>query len=258
MLAPLMFALLAGVGAGAKVAPPRRITVLYDNTTAVAGTRADWGFACLVEASGSRVLFDTGREASVLAHNLRALDVDLTGIRAVVISHVHSDHTGGLLSVVSTVPGVAVYVPDDLPDSLRREVEAAGGRVVNATAPTQVAEGVWTTGRVEGAIPEQALVVEADRGPVVVTGCAHPGVGAMVRAAAGAVDATPYMVLGGFHLVSATPGQIRGAIADLETLGIRRAAPGHCTGEEAIALFHVAFGDRSTPLGVGRVLRLGE
>lgn len=257
MLTSMIIALMAVAGGAANAVPLPRVTVLYDNTSAVSGTRADWGFACLVETPGGSVLFDVGAKDEVLRHNLRALEVSLDGVRAVVISHLHGDHTGGLAWVVAQQPGVTVYVPAALPDSLQRSVGEAA-RIVTAKAPAQIVDGVWTTGEVEGDIPEQALVVETARGAVVITGCAHPGVATLVQRAAGAVTGSPYMVLGGFHLGAATPKQVNEVIAELEALGVQRVAPGHCTGEKAIALFRVAFGDHFTPLGVGRVIALGE
>jgi glyoxylase-like metal-dependent hydrolase (beta-lactamase superfamily II) len=72
------------------------ITVLYDNVAATAGTEADWGFSCFVEMGGGSVLFDTGANPEVLRANINALQVDLSRINAVVFSHEHKDHTGGI------------------------------------------------------------------------------------------------------------------------------------------------------------------
>jgi glyoxylase-like metal-dependent hydrolase (beta-lactamase superfamily II) len=72
------------------------ITVLYDNVAATAGTEADWGFSCFVEMGGGSVLFDTGANPEVLRANINALQVDLSRINAVVFSHEHKDHTGGV------------------------------------------------------------------------------------------------------------------------------------------------------------------
>ena len=75
--------------------PAVRLTILGDNAVTRPGVKAVWGFACLVEARGHTVLFDTGADPAVLKENLAALEVSPARIEAVVISHVHGDHTWG-------------------------------------------------------------------------------------------------------------------------------------------------------------------
>src|SRR4029077_15997541 len=59
------------------------------------------------------ILFDTGNDASIFEHNVKALGVDLTKLDFVVISHRHADHATGLKYVLSVNPNVTVYVPSD-------------------------------------------------------------------------------------------------------------------------------------------------
>ncbi|MDI1265913.1 MAG: MBL fold metallo-hydrolase [bacterium] len=65
------------------------------------------GFACLVTAwrngKGHRVLFDTGPEPHVLLRNVERLDVDLATIEAIVLSHGHFDHMGGLVETLDAI-----------------------------------------------------------------------------------------------------------------------------------------------------------
>ncbi|MFH0881722.1 MAG: MBL fold metallo-hydrolase, partial [bacterium] len=71
-----------------------RLTVLYDNVQpALEGLVAEWGFSCLVEAGGHRLLFDTGG-SEVVRENMRKLGVDPASVEAVVLSHAHGDHFG--------------------------------------------------------------------------------------------------------------------------------------------------------------------
>lgn len=60
--------------------------------------------------------------------------------------------------------------------------------------------------------------------------------------------------LGGFHLRDKTQEEVKEAIAQLRKLGVEKAAPTHCTGDNAIALFREAFGDDYIPCGVGKRL----
>jgi 7,8-dihydropterin-6-yl-methyl-4-(beta-D-ribofuranosyl)aminobenzene 5'-phosphate synthase len=41
----------------------------------------DWGFAALVEYGGKRILFDTGNNAQIFEHNVRAAGGDLQNAR---------------------------------------------------------------------------------------------------------------------------------------------------------------------------------
>jgi 7,8-dihydropterin-6-yl-methyl-4-(beta-D-ribofuranosyl)aminobenzene 5'-phosphate synthase len=65
---------------------------------------AEHGFSVLVTAKrGERsasILFDAGVSARGLLHNLDALEVDLAGLQAVVLSHGHADHCLGLTGLV--------------------------------------------------------------------------------------------------------------------------------------------------------------
>lgn len=70
---------------------------------------AEHGFSCLVKVYvGSRehtVLMDAGIGATCLFHNADLLNLDLTQVGSVVLSHGHFDHFGGLLELLSRSPG---------------------------------------------------------------------------------------------------------------------------------------------------------
>ncbi len=78
----------------------------------------------------------------------------------------------------------------------------------------------------------------------------------MVTAAREVTGLVPDLVIGGFHLGSTGAAQIDQIIADLQALGVRRAAPSHCSGDLARARFETAFGTVGEPVGVGTQLVL--
>ena len=94
-------------------------------------------------------------------------------------------------------------------------------------------------------------------GLVVVTGCAHPGIVAMVRRARKVAGDDVALVMGGFHLGGASRDRIERVIADLRRLGVRRVGPCHCTGDQAIRMFEEAFGADFVPVGVGQTVSVG-
>ena len=231
------------------------LTVLYDNTVAHAGVQSDWGFACLVEGTASTVLFDTGTEGSILSHNAEALGVDLAKVEVVVLSHEHRDHTGGLERVLRTNPKVVVYHPASFSGKFIDWLDRSGARAVAVDEPVTIGPDLFLTGQLGSAIKEQALIVKTADGLVVVTGCSHPGIVAIV-ARTSALHAEPIdAVVGGFHLMQHSDAATRQVIARLRELGVRRCGPCHCTGERQIELFRQAFGEAFVPMGVGRVLR---
>jgi 7,8-dihydropterin-6-yl-methyl-4-(beta-D-ribofuranosyl)aminobenzene 5'-phosphate synthase len=59
----------------------------------------EWGYAALVEVDGKKVLFDTGANPDTVLKNAKTLGIDLSDVEDVVVSHHHSDHTGGLLAL---------------------------------------------------------------------------------------------------------------------------------------------------------------
>jgi len=71
-----------------------KVTVLSTMLTDLDGI-GEWGFAALVEVDGYRVLFDTGARRETVLHNAEELKVDLAQVTDVVLSHHHTDHTGG-------------------------------------------------------------------------------------------------------------------------------------------------------------------
>src|SRR5712671_4285447 len=90
-----------------------RVTILYDAFSDNKAVTKDWGYSALVEHNGKRILFDTGNDAAIFEHNVKALGVDLAKLDFVVISHRHADHTTGLRYVLKVNPNVTVYVPAD-------------------------------------------------------------------------------------------------------------------------------------------------
>ncbi len=225
-------------------------TIVYDNQVDDPRLTNKWGFACLIEMPDMTILFDTGGDAPTLLENMAILGKDPGQVDVIVLSHRHGDHTGGLQGMLATGVAPTIYMLASFPDALRRPVAEATD-VVEVTAARAIAPGVWTTGEVGGAILEQALVVETAEGWVLVTGCAHPGVATMASRAIDVTGGSMALVIGGFHLGSASPGAIRSTIGDLQALGVAAVAPTHCTGEPARVAFAEAYGDAYYAAGAG-------
>jgi 7,8-dihydropterin-6-yl-methyl-4-(beta-D-ribofuranosyl)aminobenzene 5'-phosphate synthase len=231
-------------------------TVVYDNNGYDPDLGTAWGFSCWIEAGEATVLFDTGGDSATLLDNLAKLDLDPHEIDAVVLSHVHGDHTGGLAGLLATGIRPTVYTPSAFPESFKTDVRARTD-LVEVTAPLEIAPGVYTTGQVGSRIVEQALVVQTTAGWVVVTGCAHPGIVEMVRRAKAVTDGQVVLAMGGFHLGGASERQIEEIIAQLDAMNVRRVAPCHCTGDQARRMFVDAYGADCALAGVGWAVHIG-
>jgi len=174
-----------------------KITIVYDNE-ADAGLKSGWGFSCSIETE-ERILFDTGDSGEKLIYNLKQLNIQPESIAAVVISHNHWDHTGGLKEFLKLNNNCEVFHPKSF------------------SKPTEISPAVYSTGALGGLIKEQSLVVKTEKGNLVITGCAHPGLENIIKKSKelGKI----YGVLGGFH-----------GFSQLEKLQkIELIAPCHCT-----------------------------
>jgi len=228
-----------------------RLHVVVDNVSLEENLEPDWGFACLLTLPRGVVLFDTGAGATLLLNNMARMGLDARSIEHVVLSHVHDDHSGGLGGVLAESRACRVLVPASFPPQTEAYVEARGGTCERVREGRAILPGIHTTGEMGGDVPEQALVLESNRGLIVVTGCAHPGIVEVVTRVVRCFEAPSRLLLGGFHLMHHAPREVAEICRRLETLGVERIAPCHCTGETAKPLIHQHFGDRCRQVGVG-------
>jgi 7,8-dihydropterin-6-yl-methyl-4-(beta-D-ribofuranosyl)aminobenzene 5'-phosphate synthase len=230
-----------------------KIIIIYDNRTLDPNLTSGWGFSCLV---GDDLLFDTGGDGRTLLSNMTKMGIDPAGIRTVVLSHAHGDHTGGLGALLGTGVRPTVYMPRSFPARFKADVRSLT-TLVEVHGPVEIRPSIHTTGEVGRGLVEQALAVETGDGLVVVTGCAHPGVVKMVRRAKESVGGEVYLVMGGFHLGGTSQRRVKAVIADFRQLGVQKVAPCHCTGDRAIRVFAEEYGDDFIETGVGMVLDIG-
>jgi len=234
-----------------------RITIVYDNNAYDPRLRTAWGFAAFVEYGDHVLLFDTGGDSDTLLDNMAKLDLDPQRVEAVVLSHIHGDHTGGLQGLLDTGASPTVYVPAAFPAAFKEGVRARTD-LVEVSGPLEILPGVHSTGPLGALIVEQALVIETRKGIVVITGCAHPGIVRMVRQARKVVKDRVALAMGGFHLGSSNQSQIERVITDFRQLDVKQVSPTHCTGEKAIAMFAAEYGDDYIQGGAGRVIVIGS
>ncbi len=268
----------------------KRITILYDAFGPPSSLKMDWGFAALIEYNGRRILFDTGNNARIFEDNVNQLNVDLTRLDAVVISHRHGDHTSGLNYLLKINPTVKIYAPMEgayfnsatpvaflqrtpgLPPNMsyyrgaQPDVFRAGSpwpeanfEIVRET--TEIFPGFFvltTVSQKPGTrdMNEVSLAIKTPEGLAVVVGCSHPGVEKILENAT-AIDPQLYTVTGGFHLVVTPPQEVQQVAATLhDKLKIKRVAPGHCTSEMGFKVLMEQFKDRFDQAGLGQTISL--
>lgn len=233
-----------------------RLHVVFNNLPYRQGLATGWGFACLVEMSDKTVLFDTGGDGDILLSNLRDMGLDPARVEAVVLSHNHGDHTGGLERFLERNPNVVVYVPASFPAAFHAEVLRHGARLETVNGPRPLLDGIHSTGEMGEGTREQGLIVDSPQGAILITGCAHPDVADMVEQARVYLGRDIQLVMGGFHLGSSSDRHIQAVIQRLRELGVQQVAPSHCTGGRAIDLFRAAWGAGFIDGGLGAVIEL--
>jgi len=112
-------ALLVALAPAAGPAQPRltftrtfeNVRIRFLSTQLAVEGRGEWGFSAIVEADDTRLLFDTGNLPDTATANAKVLKVSLDGVRDVVLSHWHGDHTGGISSALAAIggAGAAIY-----------------------------------------------------------------------------------------------------------------------------------------------------
>ena len=191
-----------------------RVSVLCEDTLSRRGLVGEHGLSLLVETRDARVLLDAGPNAATV-RNAEQMGVSLVPLDAIVVSHGHYDHTGGLEAVLAEV-GRARVIAHPLafrsryalrgtgapryigPPHTADEYERLGAEFVWSAEPLQLGAGLWTTGEVPQGdngrlgsaklrverdaelVPDDfcddvSVVAHLDDGIVVLTGCGHAG-----------------------------------------------------------------------------------
>jgi 7,8-dihydropterin-6-yl-methyl-4-(beta-D-ribofuranosyl)aminobenzene 5'-phosphate synthase len=230
------------------------VITIYDNYQHDPNLKTGWGFSCLVEADGMKLLFDTGGEGSLLLENMEKLGIDPKEIDAVVLSHSHGDHTGGLDDFLKAGSEVKLYLLKSFPHSFKKKVESSKAEIVEVSGSVAISERVNTTGELGTSIKEQSLMVKTSKGLVVITGCAHPGILNILKHAKKITGEDVYLVLGGFHLLDRSETQLKEVIKGFRELGVKKVAPCHCSGEQTRTLFQKEYKEDFIANGVGKII----
>jgi len=272
-----------------------KITTLSENHVAPSGKNliAEHGLSFYIAAGKRRILFDTGQNLAI-THNAEVLDIDLSKIDAVVLSHGHYDHTGGLKSLLTCNCSCRLYAH---PDVFSPKVKAKDTnykyigipikkdyieeRVLDlrlSKTSEEIAPGIKTSGeiplkndfeQVESGFytkngnqiypdilaDDQALILESNQGTVVLLGCSHRGViNTLTHVVSLTGKSQIHCILGGLHLGKASDRKLKKIIDKLREFDIDKIGVGHCTGIRAFIALSNAFKENVFFNYVGNVM----
>jgi 7,8-dihydropterin-6-yl-methyl-4-(beta-D-ribofuranosyl)aminobenzene 5'-phosphate synthase len=268
-----------------------RITVLVENSVHIRGLKAEHGLSFLIEIGGHRVLFDTGQSelllenARLLGCSMQDLDVvvmshghdDHTGGLAAVCRQ--SPAAQLFLNPAAMAPkfgvnpdGSARYI--GMPEEAKQAAASAGKNLVLTPACQLVVAGLFVTGEIprqtdfedvggrffldehcqtpDPLVDDQALFFETSEGVVVLLGCAHAGVvNTLLHIERLTNGKRFHAVLGGMHLLNASPARLNATIEMLRRWNVAQLVPLHCTGLAAVARLWEVFPGCCAAAGVG-------
>ena len=236
-----------------------KVKILFDKFTPDKKLHIGWGVSFLID---DKILFDTGEKGPWLIENMNNLGVNIAGIEAVVISHDHWDHRGGLWDILKQRNGIKVYICPNFSKEFKEKTKEFKGELIESDKLIEVSKDIFITGEIPGAyhgkyMPEQAGVLKTENGITVITGCAHPGILKIVEKVKVKFPGERiYFVLGGFHLMELDKRGIEIVVERFKEMEIKRVGPTHCSGPEAERLFKKEYGDNFTHIIVGETLEI--
>lgn len=262
-----------------------RITTLSENCADRGYLLAEYGLSIVVETDDVNILFDTGASisasynADVLGIDLSKIDkvvlshghYDHTGGLRQILGKMGKEveiiaHPDIWAAKYSRSQGQKDRY-NGIPFQ-RQELERLGANFNLTTKPVRITDSIMTTGEVpmvtdfeeiepvffvkqdsgwqpDKLLDDQALIINAKPGLIVILGCAHRGpINTLYYAQQLTGVKSIHTVLGGAHLIHASEERIWLTIAALKELGVQRLGLCHCTGLPAIMLIAHEFEDK--------------
>jgi len=148
------------------------------------------------------------------------------------------------------------YFGGTVPEHLNSGKLYETANIVLVDKPMEVSPGIFlvrTVSQKKGTLelPELTLAIKRPGGLLLVDGCSHAGIEAILEAAS-TIDPRTEIVFGGLHLVTTPVEEIDALVVNLQTKWkVQRIAPGHCTGEPAFARLRKAYGEKYVYAGLG-------
>ena len=268
-----------------------RVTILVENSVHTRDLQAEHGLAFHIQAGSRRLLFDTGQTDLFLRNARQlCLGLDTVGTIVLSHGHYdHTGGLKRAREEASNArlflhPAAAtakfsanadgLIRPVGMAETSLRAVHEAGDSVVWTTKPTEVLDGIFITGEIprqnafedtggrffldeactqpDLLMDDQALFFDTPEGLVVILGCGHAGVVNTLEYIRHITNGRPiYALLGGMHLLTASPERMAKTIETFRRLKIQRIAAAHCTGISAVAQLWAAFPGRCSTCSVG-------
>jgi 7,8-dihydropterin-6-yl-methyl-4-(beta-D-ribofuranosyl)aminobenzene 5'-phosphate synthase len=235
---------------------PIQITIVYDNNPLNEKLDKDWGFSCFIKGFEKSILFDTGTNGGILLSNMEKIGIRPEEIDLAFLSHDHRDHTGGLDALLEQNPKIEVWLPEFFSSIFKNTIRRKGADVAEVEKFQKICPGVYTTGIIPGWIKEQSLILDTDKGIILITGCAHPRITNIITKAKELLKKDIHIVFGGFHLAAFFENEINGIIDHFRKSGVKKVGPGHCSGDEARRLFAEEYKDDFIEIGVGKKIKV--
>ncbi|MBC3795775.1 MBL fold metallo-hydrolase [Acetobacterium tundrae] len=230
------------------------IKTLVENTSMDEDLGCEHGLSLYIETNNHKMLFDTGASDLIL-ENARKMQVDLSKVDLVVISHGHCDHGGGLRAFMSVNSKAKIYLNskafgDYYSNRLNGEKKYIGidktllpnDRFILVDGQTEIDDELELFSNVKGNklkpsgnqdlfmkvdsllvlddfAHEQNLIIKENGNIVLVAGCAHNVIVNILEHFHLNKNRQPSYVIGGFHLYNRSAGRYENpsAIADIGT-----------------------------------------
>ena len=233
------------------------------------------GLSYLIKTDSVTILMDVGNnpagaDITPLSLNMKALNVSWEQIDAVIFSHFHPDHIGGVeawkagkvsLGIEDVdFDGKPVYAPSTF--------DFPGATPILLPNPSVLNPGVATIGTIEYAetLPvslyaahgaEQVLAVNVeDQGIVLIVGYGHPTVERIVARAEALFNQPVVGIVGGLHYEGFGLADVQPHIEFLSSHNLQLVALSpHDSSSEALESFQSAFSDRYHTLRVGESIQ---
>ncbi|HGY56700.1 MAG TPA: MBL fold metallo-hydrolase [Caldithrix abyssi] len=266
------------------------LTVLAENRVNNPKLFGEQGLSILIHTPDASLLFDTGQTDTFLK-NARQLELNLQTVEAIVLSHGHYDHGGGLPHFLKAVKPVPVYCHPALLNKKFRDQDSAlvdigvpwektdiihaGGDLIFKTHAFEIFPGIWYSGEIprhsrfesidesyrqrvlESYIHDElhddiSLILQTKKGLIVLLGCGHSGVINTVKHAMRITgEKRLYAVMGGMHLQLCSDEKIENVVKHLKALNPEYVIPLHCTGFRAVSRLYRLFKDRMLLFNAG-------